>query len=119
MGHSTKTWNEEEANKSESGSLRFNKGKLPMHLIPPSAIKALAGVLEYGATKYSERNWESGAEYSVPYSSLMRHLVAFWEGENLDPESGLPHTHHIIMNAAMLVEYETLEGLDDRPKVKK
>ena len=50
----------------------------------------------------------------------MRHLLAWWQGEENDPESKLPHTYHIIMNAAMLVEYETLEGdFDDRPKEEK
>lgn len=98
-------------------ALRYNQGKLPMHLVPPSAIKAIASVLEYGANKYTERNWEKGANYSVPYASLMRHLLAFWSGEDNDPESGLPHTYHILMNAAMLVEYEQLDkSLDDRPR---
>lgn len=104
-------------NVSKTGSLRFNKGKLPIELVPPKAIKAMAAVLEYGASKYSKRNWESGSNYSVPYASLMRHLLAFWEGEDRDPDSGLPHTYHILMNAAMLVEYEAIEGeFDDRPK---
>jgi hypothetical protein len=101
---------------STTGSLRYNKGKLPMELVPPSAIKAMAAVLEVGAKKYSKRNWESGANYSVPYASLMRHLMAFWSGETIDPDSKLPHTYHILMNAAMLVEYEQLdEDFDDRP----
>ena len=111
--------NREDATVSSTGSLRYNKGKLPMHLVPTSAIKAMAAVLEYGATKYTERNWESGSDYSVPYASLMRHLTAFWEGENLDPESKLPHTFHILMNAAMLVEYEQLGEFDDRPSKEK
>lgn len=109
-----------EATKSETGSLRYNKGKLPMHLVPPSAIKALASVLDYGAKKYEERNWERGNDYSVPYASLMRHLLAWWCGEDKDPESGLSHLHHVLMNAAMLVEYEeNFPELDDRPGVKK
>jgi len=109
-------WEVEDANQSNEGSLRFNKGKLPMHLIPPSSLKALASVLEYGSSKYDDRNWEKGANYSVPYSSLMRHLMSFWSGEDNDQESGLPHTYHILMNAAMLVQYEQLnKDLDDRP----
>jgi len=105
---------------SKTGSLRLNEGKLPMHLVPPSTLKALASVLQYGANKYSERNWEKGANYSVPYASLMRHLMAFWSGETFDPESKLPHTYHILMNAAMLVEYEQQkENFDDRPTNRK
>lgn len=100
-------------------SLRFNKDKLPMHLVPPSAIKALAEVLQYGATKYAERNWEKGHKFSTPYASLMRHLLSWWGGEDYDSESGLSHLHHILMNAAMLVEYnEKHKDLDDRPTKK-
>lgn len=112
-------WEESEANASKNGSLRYNKGKPAMHLVPPSAVVAIAEVLEYGASKYSERNWEKGAEYSVPYASLMRHLMSFWDGEDTDPESGLPHTYHVLMNAAMLVHYEQNNpDLDDRPRSK-
>lgn len=94
---------------------RFNEGKDPMHLVPPDAIRAMAKVLGYGATKYSENNWRKGSKWSVPYASLMRHLLKFWEGEDLDEESGLPHVYHIIMNSAMLVEYyERFKDLDDR-----
>ena len=96
---------------------RYNEGKDPMHLVPPDAIRAMAKVLEVGAKKYALRNWELGASYSVPYASLMRHLLAFWDGEDLDPESGLPHVYHILMNSAMLVRYfEEFKELDDRPK---
>lgn len=111
---------EETATISPTGSIRENKGKLPMHLVPPDAIEAMAAVLGKGAEKYDERNWEKNNKLSVPYASLMRHLLKFWEGEDLDPESGLPHTYHILMNAAMLVRYEKVGGeLDDRPKGEK
>lgn len=94
---------------------RYNEGKDPMHLVPPDAIRAMAKVLEVGAKKYALNNWRLGANYSVPYASLMRHLMAFWDGEDLDPESHLPHVYHILMNAAMLVEYyNRFPHLDDR-----
>lgn len=103
--------------KSPNGAVRKNGGKLPMDLVPISAIQAMASVLRYGLNKYDKRQWEKGTEYSVPYASLMRHLTAWWSGEDYDSESGLPHTYHIIMNAAMLVEYEKYNNnLDDRPR---
>lgn len=109
-------WKKEEGNESPTGSLRYNKGKLPMHLVPPEAEEAIAAVLGYGATKYAERNWEQGANFSTPYASLKRHLNEFWKGEDNDPESNLPHTYHILMNAVMLMYYEKYySDLDDRP----
>lgn len=99
---------------------RYNEGKLPMHLVPTDAIKAMAGVLQVGADKYELRNWERGAYYSVPYASLMRHLTAFWEGEDIDPESGQPHIAHVLTNAAFLLRYQNeFPELDDRPNVDK
>lgn len=100
-------------------SVRHNEGKLPIDLVPTSAIMAMASVLNYGKSKYDKRQWEKGNHYSVPYASIMRHLLAFWDGEDLDPESNLPHVEHIIMNAAMLVEYyKKYKKLDDRPNKK-
>ena len=103
--------------KKEKGlAARHNSGKLPMHLVPPDAIKAMAEVLEVGMDKFAIRNWEQGAYYSVPYASLMRHLLAFWEGEDKDPESGKLHLAHILTNAAFLLRYyEQFPELDDRP----
>lgn len=112
---------EEIAEKSETKLAdRKNDGKLPMHLVPADAIKAMAAVLKVGMDKYAERNWEKGAYFSVPYSSLMRHLLAFWEGEDYDKESGELHIAHILTNAAFLLRYyEEFPELDDRPKKEK
>lgn len=93
-----------------------------MHLVAPSAMFAIAEVAEIGAGIYGERNWEKGLPYSKVYPSLVRHLMAWWSGEDFDPESGKPHTYHILWNAHALVELErrvnngTLPAaLDDRP----
>lgn len=62
------------------------------------------------------RNWEKGMDWSRVYSSLMRHLLAWWNGEDNDPETGLPHVAHIATNAAFLVAYNARNvGKDDRP----
>ena len=104
---------------SEGRALRHNEGKLRMDLIAPSTIKALAEILTVGAQKYEEHNWRKGDNWSVPYASLMRHLMAFWGGENNDPESGKPHVLHILTNAAFLVEYyENYPELDNRYTIK-
>lgn len=85
-------------------------------------MTAIATVGQAGAETYGERNWEQGFQYSTIYSSLMRHLLAWWEGETLDPETFLPHTYHIAWNAHALVEHERRlangslpEDTDDRP----
>jgi dATP/dGTP diphosphohydrolase, N-terminal len=108
---------------------RYNKGKLPYDLVPPIVEEALAQILLFGANKYSARNWEKGMPYSVSYSSLMRHLRAWWQGEELDPESRKPHTWHVLWNIMAIVEMErrlkdgdlrlSVLDIDDRPYIKK
>lgn len=100
--------------------LRFNEGKEPVELVPPSAILAMAKVLHEGAKKYQLRNWEKGMNHSICYASAMRHLLKYWSGENNDSESGLPHLWHVMTNIAFLIEYQkTCPDLDDRPCCKK
>lgn len=105
-----------EPSKIDGGGLRYNTGKLPMELIPPSLLIALAEVLKKGAEKYEPRNWERGMDYSKCYACLLRHLLAWWGGEDLDKESGLHHLKHVACNTAFLLEYlESYPKGDDRP----
>lgn len=46
----------------------------------------------------------------------MRHLWAWWRGEDTDPESGLSHAAHAAWGCFALLEYaRTHPELDDRP----
>lgn len=49
-------------------------------LISPIMIERLAKLLQRGAIKYTERNWEKGMPLSVYMDSAMRHLFKFLEG---------------------------------------
>ena len=96
--------------------VKFDSGKLRMDLIPPDAVEALARILTDGAVKYGCRNWEKGMAWSRPYAALLRHLLAWCGGQDIDPESGHPHLWHVLTNAAFLVAYEQRNiGEDDRP----
>lgn len=81
---------------------RLNEGKLKWSLVPQSALHPMVRVLEFGANKYSEHNWKKGLPVVEICESLKRHLDAFMEGEDLDPESGLSHVGHIQCNAMFL-----------------
>jgi len=106
---------QENSNKVDGKAQRFNHGKLRMDLVPVSAVNALARVLTYGANKYDSDNWRRGFNYSVPYACLIRHMMAWQDGEDIDPESGLSHLDHAIANIAMLIEFEReCPHLDDR-----
>lgn len=62
-------------------------------LVPPRCLIELAEHYGKGSEKYKDRNWELGYDWGLSYSALCRHLFAFWDGEDLDPETG---THHLI-----------------------
>lgn len=99
----------------DGGGKRFNTGKLPIELVPTSAMYAIADALGYGASKYEANNWRRGMKWSIPYSCAMRHLLKWFEGEDRDEESGREHLSHVMANVAMLIEYaETCKDLDDR-----
>ncbi len=86
-----------------SGSaLRYNGGKLRWSLVDFDALEDMVKVLEFGAKKYADNNWKKGLKTTEIFESMMRHLTAYMRGEDIDPESGLPHTGHILCNAMFL-----------------
>lgn len=94
---------------------RFNTGKLKWSLVSWKALAPMVRVLMFGAEKYDDHNWKKGFKYTEVTESLQRHLNAFIEGENDDPESKLSHVGHILCNA-MFLSYMSLfrKDMDDR-----
>jgi len=108
---------------SDGGGLRFNKGKIDLDQCPTSIIAAVAlgfmkNSTKYGG-KYPDNNWRRGMDHSTPYNCMLRHLMQYKDGEDLDVDSGLPHLYHAACNLAMLIEYmETFPEGDDRIDLK-
>ena len=95
---------------------RFNKGKLEWHLLPLMCLVDCVRVFTYGRDKYSEWDWIKGASWIVQYDCLMRHMQAWYEREDDDPESALPHLGHAMCNLVMLSFYtKFFKDRDDRP----
>jgi hypothetical protein len=99
---------------------KFDTGKAQIHLVPPDFIVAVARVLEFGAGKYGEWNWQKGLRLSRIYDSTLRHMLAWQKGEDLDPESKLPHVWHAACNTAFMTWFlQHKPELDDRQKNEK
>lgn len=81
---------------------RHNDGKLQWSLIDFKSLEEMVKVLGFGAEKYSPDNWKRGLPTSKIFESLMRHLTALQAGEEIDPESKLHHTGHVLCNAMFL-----------------
>lgn len=92
--------------------------KFRPELLSPAATLGLSAVLTVGAKKYEDRNWEKGILYSRVYGALMRHMLAWWDGEDFDPETGLPHLDHAQCCIHFLSHYHHNDycDIDDRPK---
>ena len=85
--------------------VKHDDGKARYDLLPPDALDAIAQVFTYGAAKYADRNWEGGMAWGRLFAAMMRHCWAFWRGEDVDPESGLPHLAHAGACVLMLLAY--------------
>ena len=98
-------------------ALKFDVDKLPLNLLSTEAMNQTAAVLAFGAQKYAAHNWRAGFAWSRPLAAAMRHLTAFNDGEDRDPESGLSHLAHAACCIMFLLEFEkTHPHLDDRYK---
>lgn len=97
--------------------LKYDGDKLRYDLVPPEALEEIVKILTFGAQKYTDRNWEKGINYGRVYGALMRHLQAFWRGEDVDPESGLSHLSHAGCCLFFLLTYDRrgMVEFDDRP----
>lgn len=95
-------------------ALRYNTGKLPFRyaLTFPDAMRMLAETIGYGEQKYAPYNYMKGGPASQYVDCLGRHLTAWWNGEDNDPESGKSHLGHMVFNVLQLCSSRTA---DDRP----
>lgn len=91
--------------------------KPPLHLVPPVAVLTEAMVFKLGAQKYGPFNWrDNRVSSSVYYSAAMRHLMSWFDGENIDPESGQSHLAHARACLAIIIDgLENGNLNDDRP----
>ena len=67
--------------------VKFDTGKPPLGLIPRQALEAEAQVMAFGANKYGRDNWRGGMDWTRLSDAALRHITAFVDGEDVDPES--------------------------------
>jgi len=86
-----------------------------MGAVDPMALWKVAEVAGFGEKKYARYNFAKGYKWSLSYDAMQRHLMAFWNGENLDPESGLPHLAHAGWHCLALLTFSMRKlGTDNR-----
>lgn len=84
-------------------------------LLPVDFLWSLAEHFGQGAKKYEDHNWLRGYKWSLSYAALLRHLTAWWGGEDLDAETGSSHMIAVAWHACVLfVFWRRNLGTDDR-----
>lgn len=102
---------------SKEKSLRYNKGKLKWSYVNFEALEPMVEVLMFGAEKYAPKNWQKGLDLEEILESMMRHLTALIDGEEVDPESGISHMGHIQCNS-MFFNYHLKKYRDHEKREK-
>jgi len=99
--------------KDALGILKVCWSVIPLAVLWEIGVGMLEGALKYGRHNYLV----IGVRASVYFdATVARHMAAFWEGEDTDPESGVSHVTKaicslIVLRAAMIFG----TWIDDRP----
>ena len=91
--------------------------KAPMSCVPCPVLLEVASGMQEGAMKYGRHNYRViGVRGSVYYDATMRHLMDWWEGTDIDPDSGIHHVSKAIASLVVLRD-AMMQGkfVDDRP----
>lgn len=95
-------------------TVKHDKGKLRLTLVPREIIRDIARVRMYGVEKYTDPdNWRK-VEVERYRDALMRHMLDYLDDpDGVDAESGLSHLAHIACNVAFLCELKKEKELND------
>jgi len=91
--------------------------KAPLSTMPTGPMYEVALAMLEGARKYGRHNYRvMGVKASVYYDAAMGHMTAFWEGEDIDTDSGLHHLAKAQACLAVLRDSMMMGNwVDDRP----
>jgi hypothetical protein len=95
----------------------IGRARVQMTCFPPIATIHGAHAMMDGVRKYGPYNWrDKKVSARVYLDAAKRHLDRYFEGENVDPESGAhPLGHAMACLAIILDAMETGNLIDDRP----
>jgi hypothetical protein len=73
--------------------------KAQWHLVDFKALEPMVKAIEHGNTKYEPNDWKTKYTKKQLIDKIQRHLVAIIDGEEIDPESKIPHIGHLLADA--------------------
>jgi len=91
--------------------------KAPISTVSMPVLLELGVAMLEGALKYGRHNYrKAGVKASTYHEAAGRHMASFWEGEDIDPASGISHVTKAI--ASLMVLRDSMifgNWVDDRP----
>jgi len=98
-----------------TGGRKFDGDKLEYGLLPPLALKEVTKVLTFGAQKYERDNWKHVPDSKRRYfDAAQRHLWAWKEGEQNDPETSMNHLAHALCCLMFLYEHDVVYSVEEK-----
>ena len=95
-------------------SVKHDNDKVRLDLIDPQFIVAIGKTLTFGAKKYGPNQWQTVEDATNRYyAALLRHVVAWRNGEKKDKESKLPHLFHAATNLMFLMWFDRNGGKEN------
>lgn len=83
--------------KETNPKISVGVAKVPFSTLPTQVMAEVGLAMMEGALKYGRHNYrKAGCRASVYYDAAMRHLTSYWEGQDIDPDSGLPLVAHSL-----------------------
>ena len=84
--------------------MKFDNDKPRWDLLPWTEVEEVVKVLTHGAKKYDDHNWQKVEPAKQRYfSAALRHMVAWFNGEKIDQDSGRHHLACAICSLLFLM----------------
>jgi len=95
----------------------IGSGKLDLGLVPQTGIVAEALAFTEGGLKYGAHNYRAiGVRSSIYHAAALRHIFKWWNGEDSDPKTGIPHLGSARACLNVILDAGMMDNLtDDRP----
>lgn len=91
--------------------------KAKVSTVPAGVMMKIGLAMLEGAVKYGRHNYRAvGVRSSIYYDAGVGHLFDWWEGQDIDPDSGLHHLDKALASLVVLRDAMLQDKLtDDRP----
>jgi len=106
-----------EMTKASNPKEAFGDMKMPMDLLPDTAVALFNLAFLEGALKYGQYNWRvAGVKVSTYVRAMRRHLSKFWNGQDVDPHTLVHELASVGACCAIILDAIACGKLtDDRP----